>query len=197
MQKMILVVTVLLLMTSANINAHAQGTEKKEGEKTTTLDAWRQAIPEGEQNPNSQPVVVIEESKDNVEAEETAAQTEKRILELERRLMEAFKQRDSIALKQLLAKDFVPAGASVTESKSERINYVDWAQKNLELKSYSVEKISVRVYDTTAITTIHYNRQATVGGSPSNGDFIATNVWVKRGKRWQAVSHHVSQLSKP
>ncbi len=197
MQKMILFITALFLIASASINAAAQGTEKKEGEKTTTLDAWRQAVPESEQNPNAQPVVVMEESRDNIEAEETAAQTEKRILELERRLMEALKQRDSVALKQLLAKDFVPAGVNIAESKADKINYIDWAQKSLELKSYNVEKIMVRVYETTAIATVQYKQQATVGGTPSNGDFIATNVWIKRGKRWQAVSQHISQLPKP
>lgn len=197
MQKGILIIIALLFVISVNINASAQGTEKKEAEKTTTLDAWRQALPEGEQNPNAQPVIVMAESKDNVEAEETAAQTEKRILDLEQRLMEALKQRNSVALKQLLAKDFMPAGAGITESKSDRVSYIDWAQKNLELKSYNVEKTTVRVYGNTAIATVHYNRQANVGGSPSNGNFIATNVWVRRGKRWQAVSHHVSPLSKP
>lgn len=197
MQKMTLLVTALFLMTTAGINAYAQGSEKKEAEKTTTVDAWRQALPEGEQNPNAQPVVVMEESKDNVEAEETAAQTEKRILELEGRLMEALKQRDSVSLKQLLANDFTPAGANIAESKSDKINYIDWAQKNVELKSYNVEKIAVRVYGTTAVATVRYKQQAMIGGLPSNGDFIATNVWVKHGKRWQAVSQHISQLSKP
>ena len=197
MQRMILFITALFLIASANIYATAQTTEKKEGEKTTTLDAWRQAIPEGEQNANAQPAVVMEESKDNIEAEETAGQTEKRILELERRLMEALKQRDSVALKQLLANDFVPVGTNIAVLKVDKTNYIDWAQKNLEFKSYNVEKITVRVYDTTAIATVQYKQQSTAGSTTSNGDFIATNVWVKRGKRWQAVSQHVSQLPKP
>ncbi len=197
MRKMILVITALSLVTLASVSTHAQATEKKEAEKTTTLDAWRQALPEGEQSSNATPVVVAEESRDNVEAEETAALTEKRILDLEQRLMEALKQRDPVKLKHLLADEFMVSGVNITGAQPDKIRYIEWAQKNLELKSYNVEKITVRVYDTTAIATVHYKRQATVGGLPSSGDFVATDVWVKRGKRWQAVSHHVSPLTKP
>jgi len=198
MQKMILVITTLLLTTLASISVNAQATQKKETKKkeTTTADAWRQALPEGEQVSETQPVVIVEESRDNVEAAENAAQTEKRILDLQRRLMEAIKGRDSVTLKHLLADDFMPAGANITASQSDKTRFIDWTLKNLELKSYVVEKTTVRVYRTTAVVTTHYKRQAIVAGSPSDGDFIATDVWVKRGKLWQAVSHHVSELPK-
>ncbi len=197
MQKMILAVTTLLLITLASISAYAQNTDKKETEKTTTVDAWRQALPQAEQTSDTPPVVVMEESRDNVEAKETATQVEKRILDLELRLMEALKQRDSVALKYLLADSFMPAGLNITESQSDKTSFIEWAVKKLELKSYTVEKTTVRVYPTTAVVTVRYKRQATIAGSPSNGDFITTDVWVKRGKLWQAVSHHISQLSKP
>jgi len=198
MQKMILVIILTLLTTLASVSVQAQTPEKKDSDKkeTTTVDAWRQALPESEQPSNAAPVLVMEESTDNVEARETEAQIEKRILDLERRLMEALKRRDSVALKLLLADDFIPAGMNITESQSDKNRYIEWALKNLELKSYTVEKTTVRSYRTSAVVTVHYKRQAIVAGSPSNGDFIATNVWVRRGKIWQAVAHHVSQLPK-
>ncbi len=75
MQKMILVITLLLLTTSASISVQAQSPEKKETDKkeTTTADAWRQALPEGEQFSNTAPVVVMEESTDNVDGSPQAA----------------------------------------------------------------------------------------------------------------------------
>jgi hypothetical protein len=91
----------------------------------------------------------------------------------------------------------MPAGENITASQSDKTRFIDWTLKNLELKSYVVEKTTVRVYRTTAVVTTHYKRQAIVAGSPSDGDFIATDVWVKRGKLWQAVSNHVSPLPKP
>lgn len=199
MRKIILaIMPALLLMTLASLSARAQGTVKKETEKTTTLDAWRQALPDGESS-NTPPVVAMDESKDNVESEETPAQIEKRILDLETRLMEALKLRDSVALKRFLADDFILAGLNITgtPAQSDKTRYIEWALKNLELKSYNLEKPTVRVYPTTVIVTFNYKRQAMVAGSPADGDFIVTDVWVKRGKRWQAASHHISLLPKP
>lgn len=200
MRKMILVIMpALLLIALAGASASAQGTEKKETEKTTTLDAWRQALPDGDQSPNIPPRVAMGDSKDNVEAEETPAQIEKRILDLERRLMEALKLRDAATLQRLLADDFILAGMNLTgtASQPDKTRYIEWALKNLELKSYNLEKTTVRVYASTAIVTFNFKRQASVAGSPADGDFMVTDVWVKRGKRWQAAAHHISPLPKP
>ncbi len=198
MQKMILATAALVFITLTGVSADAQNTNKKEDEKpkTTTVDAWRNALPQSETT-GIPPAVVMEESTDNVEAAEDAAQTEKRILDLEQRLMEAIKQRDSVALKSLLADDFMPTGVNISRAQPDKTRFIEWTQKNLELKSYTVEKTSVRVYQRTAVVTVNYKRQATIAGVPSDGDFVATNVWIKRGKLWQAVSQHISQVSKP
>lgn len=194
---MILVIAALLLVTSANVIVRAQSTEKKEDAKpqTATVDAWRQALPASEET-DTPPIVVMDEARDNIEARETPAQIETRIRELEGRLMEAFKQRDSAALKQLLADDFLPAGAAnITEAQTDKTRFIDWALKNPELKSYAAEKTKVRVFPaSTAVVTTYYKQQTMVGGVPTDVDFTATNVWVKRKKQWQVVSHHVSRL---
>lgn len=206
MQKIILsIISALLLITLAKTNTHAQNTEKKEGEKTTTIDAWRQSMPDNDQSSNAPPVVVMEESKDNVEGEETPEQIEKRILDLERRLMEALKLRDGAVLKRFLADDFILSGVNTTATgagtnaaqSSDKARYIEWALRNLELKTYNLEKTSVRVFASTAVVTFNYKRQANVAGSPADGDFTVMDVWVKRGKRWQAVAHHISPLPKP
>ncbi len=197
---MILSLSALLFITLTSIGVYAQqATDKKDTEKkeTTTVDAWRQALPESEQTSDTPPQIIIEESRDNVEAKETLAQIEKRILGLEQRLMEAHKTRDSVALKHLLADDFIPAGANITAAQPDKARYIEWTLKNLELKSYVVEKTTVRAYPSAAVVTVRYKRQASISGAPADGDFIATNVWVRRGKLWQAVSQHVSQMPKP
>ncbi len=198
MRKMILLITTLLLITSASIDAHAQNTEKKESEKTTTtVDAWRQALPaESEQSSNA-PVVVMDDSSNRVEARETPAQVEKRILDLEQKLMEALKGRDSVALKYLLADDFLPVNVNITAAQPDKTRFIELSLKNSELKSYTVEKTTVRVYQSTAVVTVQYKQLAAVGGAAADNNFIATDVWVRRGKQWQAVSHHVSPLPKP
>lgn len=192
-KKLILTAAALFLITAANAAAQAQVIGEKDADKATTANAWRQALPQNEQTSDTPPVVVRSESRDNVEVEETAAQIEKRIIDLENRLMEAVKKRDTVVLNQLLASDFMPVGANITALQSDKTRFIDWTLKNLDLKSYTIEKTTVRVYPSTAIVTVNYKQQAVVGGAPANGDFVATDVWVKRGKMWRAVSHHVSQ----
>lgn len=195
MRRTILLIGALLLITSAGVDGYAQNTEKKDAEKsqTTTIDAWREAAPLAEQPYGTQPAA---DPTEEYEGEENAALVEKRILDLERRLMEALKARDAASLKRLLADDFAPVGLSIAGAgqPADKTRFIEWALKNLELKTYSVEKTAVRVYPGTAIVTTHYKRQAKIAGAPSDGDFVATDVWVRRGSRWQAVSHHISQL---
>ena len=197
MRKIILSAAALLLMTTASsVNSYAQNTEKKDAPKTTTVDAWRESLPQSEVTSEMPPAVVMEESTNNVEAKETPAQIEKRILELEQKLMASLKQRDAVSLGNLLADDFVLAGVDIAGAQPDKARFIQWALKSLEIKSYNLEKTTVRAFPSAAIVTYRYKRQATVGGAPADGDFIVTDVWVKRAKQWRAVSHHISQQPK-
>lgn len=188
------------LVVLTGVNGHAQkiGTSENQKPPVSTVDAWRGSVPaEAEQSPNSQLLVIAEESTNNVETRETAAEIEKRVLDLQIKLMEALKLRDSVALGYLLADDFVPTGANLTDAQADKPRYIQWALKNSEIKSYTLEKTTVRSYRTAAVVTARYKQQAVVAGVPSSSEFISTNVWVKRGKQWQAVSHHISQIPAP
>ncbi|MEO5858733.1 MAG: nuclear transport factor 2 family protein [Pyrinomonadaceae bacterium] len=173
-------------------NLYSQSPKDKEKKPQTTADAWREALPQAE---TSTPATLVpEESRDNVEGKESAAQTEKRILELEHRLMESLKSRDLTSLGFLLADDFVLSGLELAGTQSDKERYIRWATGQLQLRSYDVEKVLVRAYPATAVVTLKYKRQASIGDSPSDGDFTVTNVWVRREKLWRITSHHISQI---
>ena len=194
MKKILIVMGALTLLTAADTAAPAQ--DKKEAQKppTSTIDAWRTAMPTAEQ-PALNPTPVTAEEPDT--GTESAAEIEKKILELEKRMIEALKQRDSVTLKSLLADDFMLAGLDIAGVKSDKIRFIDWAVKSLELKTYNLGKMTVRVFPAAAVVTYNYKRQASIGGVPSDGDYVATDVWIKRGNQWLAVSHHISQSPKP
>jgi ketosteroid isomerase-like protein len=197
MRKTISAMAVLFVITTANLASHAQDKEKKETEKppqTSTADAWRQALPATEQPQTTTPV---SDETNTDEVVETPAAIEKKILELEKRMMEAVKTRDSATLKSLLADDFLLAGINIAGEKSDKTRYINWAVKNLELKTYSLDKSTVRVFPATAIVSYNYKRQANIGGTPADGDFVVTDVWVKRANQWVVVSHHISSIPKP
>ncbi len=195
MRKIISITAMLTLITLSGITTSAQDKEKKEDEKpkTSTVDTWRNALPVSEQP------VTTSSSADETESNpaEKNAEVEKNILELEKRLMEALKIRDTETLQSLLADDFLLAGINIPGAKSDKVRFINWAAKSLELKNYKLEKTTVRAYTTTAIVSYSYTRQANIGGEPAGGNFVVTDVWIKRDDLWLMVSHHISQLPKP
>ncbi len=199
MQKLILAAAAFLFITSTGVAAFAQSNDNKEEKKPemTTIDAWRNALPANEQPAYVPPAKSDDRLDNDSDSEETPAEIEKRILDLEGALMEAVKQRDSKTLKILLSDDFVLAGVNISGAQTDKMRYINWTQSKLSLKSYTMERPSVHPYATAAVVTYNYKRQATVGDAPSDGDFTVTDVWVKRGNRWQAVSHHISPMIKP
>ncbi len=199
MQKVILAVTVFVFITTASIGIHAQEKKKNDTNKpqTTTIDAWRRAFPQIQEESTDVPAYPTRTDPEITEEYvESAAEIEKTIVDLERKLMTAFKQSDAGTLSYLLADDFMAVGENLNDTQPNKIGYIQWVSKNPKFKSYKLDKISIRIFGKTAIATVHYKHQAAATGSSVNEDFIVTDVWVKNGDLWQAVSHHVSRMPK-
>ena len=182
-------VVIFSIMTS--FSTFAQDTDTKKTE-STTLDVWREALP-GKEEPYYKPPT----EKENSDIEETAVDVEKKITELEQNLVNAHRQSDAEAFKFLLADDFMPAGVNLGGAKPNKNRYITWALKNSDIKPFVVEKITVRVYGTTALATVDYKKPATAADAPAAIVLTATDVWVKKGMQWQLVSHQTSQPSNP
>lgn len=200
MKKVIIVLTTFVLITLASIGIHAQEVKKKNDSNkptTTTIDAWRQALPGAEMTTTDAATTTVQsepnETEDNLES---AIEIEKTISGLERKLLAAFKQGDSATLSYLLADDFMAVGENMTDLQPNKTGYMDQVAKNSNLKSYNMEKMSVRVFGTTAVATVFYKHSAAATSSATDVDLVATDVWVKRGNLWQAVSHHISRMPK-
>ena len=197
MKKIIIFSLTLIFLTLASDSVVAQSTEKNDEKKqqptTTTIDTWRQAAPLGEQ-----PAVVVTAAPNEAsEAVETSQQIEKRIANLELKLAESLKTSDSEALRDLLADDFIPVGRNLSESKTSKNGFIDWILKNGEHKSFTVEKMKVRVFGTdVAIATVQYKKESNAASVATDAGFVVTDVWVKRGNFWQLASHHISPLLK-
>lgn len=195
---MILATAALLFISITGIGTYAQDGEKKEEKKaeTTTLDAWRTALP-GQEEPAYKPPMKADDGLGNdADAVETPAEIEARILNLETKVMEAVKARDSKTLKTLLADDFVVAGINIPGGQTDKSRFIDWSKNKFILKSYTFKQPTVHSYATAAVVTYNYKRQASIGDAASDGDFTVTNVWVKKDNIWQLVSHHISLLPK-
>lgn len=197
MKKLVLVIVAFIFITSVSIITYAQEQKKSDDKnKQTTADVWRRNFPQSEISTEPALDSVQNEPDNNAENVESAAEIEKTISNLERKLLAAHKQGDAATLSYLLADEIIAIGENTTDSQSDKMGYMDWVTKNSNLKSYKLEKIMVRVYGMTAIATVHYKQQAPITDSSAATDIIATDVWIKRGELWQVVSHHISQMPK-
>jgi ketosteroid isomerase-like protein len=60
-------------------------------------------------------------------------------------------------------------------------------------ESFSIDDIRVRVYGDTAIAVLLYTQQVMVRGQDRSGQFMLTDIWVRRDGRWQVAERHSSR----
>ncbi len=118
---------------------------------------------------------------------------ESQFLALETKWMNAWKEKDETTVRQILADDFtltssLSAGPLMTKEQ--------WiaALPRYNCKSFSFDTVKVRKYGNTAVVNSWFKQEATANGRDWNGNFLITDVWVKRKKTWQVVSRHASWL---
>jgi len=175
----------------------SQTPEKKETEKpkTTTVDAWREAMPQSEAV--GTPVGSEGLTGDGLEVRESTSEIENRVIGLEERFLDALKRRDPALLGPLLAHDYMPAGLNLAGPSAGKTYFLARSVKESELSSYQIEKTTVRVYDQTVVTTVRYKKTpATPAAAASGPELLAIGVWVRRENQWEVVSHHVSTAPK-
>jgi ketosteroid isomerase-like protein len=149
----------------------------------TSLSACTQPAQTGTETPG---LSAAAPSPEAVEAE---------ITQLERNWVAAILSKDAATLDSLLAEEF--NGTSPTGSTFPRTDAID------ELKSgrYTVEamtldEISVNVYGDTAVVFTSQEEKSKYDGKDNSGHYHFTNVWVKRGGKWQVVASHGSRYGK-
>jgi hypothetical protein len=187
-------VTALLALAMAVVAAAAQE-KPKQGDDTQkaggAAEVWKQALPDAEEL--APPGAGVKRGAGGAE-EDTPAATELRLRELERKWADATKAGDAVALKGFLAADFTLAGARAPASLLDKKQYLAETLRDLKLESYSLDELRVRVYLDTAVVNGRYKQRATMANEDWSGDFLFTDVWVKKAGSWKAVSRHVSRL---
>jgi ketosteroid isomerase-like protein len=174
------------------VAASAQERPKQgdDAQKTGGTDgAWRRALPDAEVTapPGSG-------ARAAAGAEDTPAETEKRLRDLEQKWMDAMKSGDATSLKRFLAADFTLASGRATETLIDKKQYVAETLRDLKVETYSLEELRVRVYLDTAVVSGRYKQRATMANEDWSGDFVFTDVWIKQAGGWKAVSRHVTRL---
>ena len=106
---------------------------------------------------------------------------------------EADKAKDEKALGRILADDWFYLGPQGTMTKAQELAEVKKRDENIA--SLTLMDMKVRVYGDVAIVTFREHENSTKKNTDSSGDYLYTDVFVKRQGRWQAVNSQGTPLT--
>lgn len=180
-----------LILAAATTTGGAAQEKGKETPRpaTGTVDAWRQALP-----PEAEVERPAEAATDGAPTRPSREEVEQGLIALERRWMDALKLRDASALGQLIADDFTLVSPRLVLAAGDRDKYFEHALRGLNLASYDLDKLTVRLYGRAAVVSGRMKQSATVAGEDWGGTYLITDVWVNRDGAWRVVSRHASLL---
>jgi ketosteroid isomerase-like protein len=123
-----------------------------------------------------------------------AKDTERKLARLEHDWLNAVKERDVERLERLLGDEFtLTTGRPGSEVRS-RQEYLDVTRDRYVIESFEFEELDVHAYGHVALVRSRYRQTGSIDGQDRNQAFLMTDVFVRRGGRWQAVTRHLSPL---
>ncbi len=118
-----------------------------------------------------------------------------KILALENKWNEAYKQGDVATLNSLLADDFViTVEEGMTFSKAGYLAHCGDPENRVVISEMS--DLKVRMHGSTAIVTGAYHEKGTSKGKPYEYRDRLTDVWMLIDSRWQLIGSHYAIPSK-
>jgi len=121
---------------------------------------------------------------------------EAKILRLEKKWTESYKQRDISILSSLLAADFViTVEDGSTFGKEGYISHS--ADSSVRVDAAELSELRVRMHGDTAIVTGAYHETGESKGKRYEYRDRLTDVWMKNDGKWQVIASHYSVPLKP
>lgn len=119
-------------------------------------------------------------------------------MQIERDIGQANIRRDKAFFERVEADEFIftDSGGGTT-TKSEDVASLDKPAGEFRLISYEVDDMKVSIYGKTAVVTGRASSAYRGGGRESIVKTRFTDVFVKRGGRWQIVAGHSSRIREP
>lgn len=123
-------------------------------------------------------------------AQQKPSDSEK-IIQMEKRWTEAYKQRDVGILSSLLAEDFIiTVEDGSTYGKMGYISHT--ANTSVRVEVAEMSELKVRMHGNAAIVTGAYHEKGTSDGAPYEYRDRLTDLWMKSGGTWQVIASHYS-----
>lgn len=120
---------------------------------------------------------------------------EAELMQLERNIGEANISRDKAFFERVEADEFIftDSGGGIT-TKAEDVAGLDKPAGAFKLISYVVDEMKVQIYGKTAVVTGRVTTTSKGADREVTGKSRFTDVFVKRGGRWQLVAGHSSRI---
>ena len=120
---------------------------------------------------------------------------ERELIKLENDWSTAQQKRDTAFLQKLFADEFLStdAGGAAFNRAQEIAN---WTSEGTRLESFLLSDLKVHVYGDAAVVTGVNTIKGTFKGQDMSGAYRFTDVFVKRGGRWQAVATQAAFVAK-
>jgi hypothetical protein len=119
--------------------------------------------------------------------------TDREFADRQRAWMEAGQRKDLEALERILAPEY--AYTATGQGRTTRQQWLDTVAI-YDLQSFEIVEIEARPYgDDVAVVLSRYRQEATLDGVPRSGEFLITDVWVKRGDLWQVAARSSIKMS--
>jgi ketosteroid isomerase-like protein len=117
-----------------------------------------------------------------------------RFTKVENDWWEADKAKDAGALGRILADDWCYLGPEGTMTKAQELAEVK--KRDETIASLLLTDMKVRMYGDVAIVTFREHENSTKKNVDSSGDYLYTDVFVKRQGHWQAVNSQGTPLTR-
>ena len=111
------------------------------------------------------------------------------LVELSHDLARAVSDHDVAALEQMLAAEFTLQGAA---GQLDREELLAAAGGPYEIDEFAYEEIDPEIYGNTAVLVSRYSQVARLDGRDLTHRMHVTDIWTRRGARWQIVRRHAT-----
>jgi ketosteroid isomerase-like protein len=118
----------------------------------------------------------------------------RQIERLERRWMDAVRDRDMAFLEELLGEEFTLTTGRPGAPVRAREEWLAITRERYAIEEFEFEDLEVLPYGHVAVARSRYRQRATMDGEDRAQAYLMTDVFVRRKGRWQAVTRHISPL---
>ena len=109
---------------------------------------------------------------------------------LESKWVDAYKQRQSIAMAALLADDYVITLED--GSTYGKVGFISYTARPLRVDLAELTDVKVHIHESTAVVIAAYHERGVLDGKSYDYRDRLTDVWMKIGGKWQLIASHYS-----